>query len=619
MTTNGSSAIVVALHALGIGPGDTVAMPATTWVSCATAVFRVGARPVYFDASQQSPCGDTAALPTAPSAILAIHLYAQPFDVARARALWPDVPIIEDVSHCQFGLSSQGQRLGGLGDISVMSLQATKIITCGEGGAVLTDDPDLAARLDSLVMDSRRRASAPEPAAPNELEPAYLCHGANHALPETSAALLLDQLARFPHQAASRAEKAGLFRELMEAEGWDVAADAAVLAAGTFYGLAMRIPDGRHPDEIITNVHARTGVALDRVYPPVPDGPLYRPATIKQYADLEGDGSFSVPLSRSWHETGVVVPHHVFLAEPDQVEHLAATLCRSIPATSTVLGRPGGERPTLGARGPAAGSASLPVIDVVVITKGIRPTLDSALNSIAKQDVAAEIRTTIWIDGTTAQAPAIPATLNAQVIHINQADASTEDPFERIAALRDLAMRRTTGDFVAFLDDDNEWERDHLSSLLGLAATTGSPAVHSWRTLIDSEGRPTSVTRFPWLPPGSLSDRRFQELRVLGVMGDGPVVRGSVKFDLPDGAQGMIDMGEWLFERRLLSLLSFRRTRTQLEVAERVGEDDILLEQLVALDVPVRCTQLATLRYRLGGMSNIEYSGALPDLAPSAD
>ncbi|SOD62853.1 dTDP-4-amino-4,6-dideoxygalactose transaminase [Streptomyces zhaozhouensis] len=602
LTTNGSSAIVVALHALGIGPGDTVAMPATTWVSCATAVFRVGARPVYFDAAEDSPCGDPAGLAAAPSAVLGIHLYAQAFDVARARAAWPGVPIIEDVSHSQFGTDAHGRRLGGLGDVSIMSLQATKIITCAEGGAVLTDDPGIAARLDSLVMDSRRRTRLPEPEAANELEPAYLLHGANHALPETSAALLLDQLARFPRQAALRAERAALFRALMTDRGWEVAADEGVLGGGTFYGLALRVPDGRPPQDVLREAHARTGATLDRVYPPVPEGPLYRPATVKQYAELARDTAPCVPHSRAWHATGVVVPHQLFLAAPERVERLAAALGR--PTTAR-------EWPLPAAGGAAASESAPPVIDVVVITRGTRPTLDAALNSVAKQDVTAGIRTTLWLDGT-APVPDVPAALDARVVRVDRGDAAWEDPFDRIAALRDLATRGTTGDFVAFLDDDNEWEEDHLSSLLDLAVGTGSPAVHSWRTLVDAEGRPTPVTRFPWLPPGPDSERRFRELCAAGVMGEDPVIRDGLTFALPDGGGGMVDMGEWLFERRLLGQLAFRRPRSRREIAERLGEDDILLEQLVALDVPVRCTRQPTLRYRLGGMSNSEYGDAPP-------
>jgi dTDP-4-amino-4,6-dideoxygalactose transaminase len=599
LTTNGSSAIVVALHALGIGPGDTVAMPATTWVSCATAVFRVGARPVYLDATEQSPCGTPDSLPEAPDAILAVHLYAQHFDVERARAAWPGVPLIEDASHGQFGLTSDGRRVGSLGDIAIMSLQATKIITCGEGGAVLTDDPELAYRVESLVMDSRRRTRAPLATSPNELEPAFLLHGANHALPEASASLLIDQLSRYPEQARRRAQAAELFVGELDGGGWRVAADTAAVASGAFYGIALRLPDAvGTPDDVVTKVHARTGLVLDRVYPPVPEGPLYRPETVKQYSTL--GGAAAMPTSRMWCDQYVVVPHQALLADTRQLYGLADVL-RDIGSSSngTVHGARD-YRPTTGTE------RGRPSVDVVVVTTGRRTTLPAALNSILAQDASAELRTTVWLDAES-DSLTLPPELGAALIQVGNLGDVVRDPFDRIAFLRELAVRRCTADFVAFLDDDNEWEPDHLSSLLEIARL-GYPAVHSWRVLIDRDGHLINVGTFPWLPDGARALARLDELRTAGVMGDSPVVRDSVDFKLADGAHGMVDMGEWLFDRTLLDMLKFRRPRTEQQISDRFGEDDVLLEQLLRLDVPTRCTTKPTLRYRLGGMSTTQAS-----------
>lgn len=596
LTPSGSSAIVVALQALGIGPGDRVALTASTWVACATTVLRVGATPLFFDADATSPCGSVDDLATHPDAILAIHLYAQQFDVERARTRFPGVPVIEDLSHSQFGVHADGRPLGTLGDLAVLSLQATKTITSGEGGAVLTDDPDMAARLESLVNDSRRRVPHPADTAVNELEPAHLLHGANHALPEMSAALLLDQLDRYEEQAQRRTRGAELFLDRLDGTTWQAAADPITLASGAFYGMALRIPEGSGtPEEVITRVQRRTGLVLDRVYPPVPEGPLYRPKTVKRYARAMPHPP-ATPNSRRWHESCVVVPHHAFLARPEQLERLAAAV-RGEPARSPEA-RPGTRRP---------------VIDVVVITRGDRlPLLQSALTSIALQDVEATVRTTLWVDGPALPSqPDAPFPLHA-VVNLDSWNTLPEHPFVRIAALRDLAVRRCTGDYVAFLDDDNTWEEDHLSSLLSLALD-GCPAVHSWRLLVGPDGRPTPVDRFPWLPDREAAVTRLRALSEVGVMDpDSPVVRDGVDLRVADGSGGMVDMGEWLFDRRLLDLLDFRRDRTDRELADRVGEDDLILEQMARLGVPVRCTRKPTLRYRLGGMSSPEFAVAGP-------
>lgn len=591
LTTNGSSAIVVALHALGIGPGDTVAMPATTWVSCATSVLRVGATPRYFDATADSPCGDIASLPEPPSAILAIHLYAQHFPVDEARRLFPGVPIIEDASHAQFSRFG-GRVAGSLGDLSIMSLQAGKIITAGEGGAVLCDDPDMAARLESLVMDSRRRARLSHASAVNELEAALLLHGANHSPPEISAALLFDQLGRFEDQCARRAYGAARFLAMLEDRGGHYAADAESVNSGAFYGIAVEVPEAMATaDELIDRVRRVCGLALDRIYPPVPQGPLYRPETIKQFASIAGHTP-DTPMSERWYQRYALVPHQAFLAEPQALEILADAIAAPL-------------RPI---RAGVPVSARRPVVDVLMLTAGGRPHLREAVASALRQDVDAEVRVTIWAQGMETVETDSSWGSSVEVVRLDLGRLLPLDPLARIATVRDLAVRNCAGNYVAFLDDDNVWEADHLASLLD-ALSPGIFAAHSWRILTTADGLPTVVDRFPWLPPGPRSAERFNHLTCAGVMDPADaVVRDSVSFALPDGTRGMVDMGEWLFDRRLLALLHFDRPRTQEEIVDRLGEDDVLLEQIIQQGVATACTARPTLRYRLGGMSNPEFS-----------
>lgn len=585
LTTSGSSAILVALQALGVGPGDVVLIPATTWVACATSVLRAGATPAFYDADEQSPCaiGDCPRVIT-PSVVLAVHLYAQQVDVAALRLRFPGALILEDASHSQFAWTGDGRPVGSLGDVSIMSLQATKVITCGEGGAILTDDDEIAARVESLVMDSRRRAVTAAATAANELEPAFLLHGANHALSETAAALLLDQLERMPAQAAARSRAATRFVRRLTDAGWRCFADTGALRSGNFYGVAVRIPDGRGtPTELIDEVAAKTGLPLDRVYPPVPEGPLYRPATVKQYAPI--DHTAATPTwSRVWHERCVVVPHHAFLASDEHIDRLIGVLTGTEPAR---VAEPGVRRPS---------------IDVVLVTRGDRATLAAALAGVAAQQVDADIRVTVWLDGPqpTGGVPSQGLT-RLRVVALDSRSLLPESPFERIAELRQLAARSCTADYTAFLDDDNAWTPDHLASLLALVSPD-RPAVYSWRTLVDHGHEPAVVDRFPWLPPGQESLDRWTSLIATGVVVDGDAV-------VRDGVQhGMVDMGEWLFDTRLLRLLKFNRPRTPEEVEHRLGEDDIVLEQIRRLGVPTACTGVASLRYRLGGMSNPEFA-----------
>lgn len=581
LTTSGSSAILVALQALGVGPGDVVLIPATTWVSCATSVLRAGATPAFYDADEQSPCVIAEAPEITPSVVLAVHLYAQQMDIPALRKRFPGALIIEDASHSQLAETDDGRPIGSFGDVSIMSLQATKVITCGEGGAILTDDDETAARIESLVMDSRRRAAKVGPTAANELEPAFLLHGANHALSEVSAALLLDQLERMPAQSAARSRAANRFVQRLREAGWQCYAGDGALRSGNFYGLAVRIPDGRGtPDELIEEVAVKTGLTLDRVYPPVPEGPLYRPGTVKQYSLIDHVVS-GAAQSRIWHERSVVVPHHAFLADDDLIDELVDVLAGVEPAVRTA-------------------PVAKPSIDVVLVTSGDRPTLADALAGVAAQRVDADVRVTVWVDGPEPVGGVPnPGLAELRVLSLDAGTALPSTPFERIAALRQLAAQHCTAQYTAFLDDDNVWAPDHLASLLGLISTD-RPAVHSWRTLVDNGRQPVAVDRFPWLPPGPAAFDRWQSLQAAGVV-DGTVVRDGVEHD-------MVDMGEWLFDTRLLRLLRFDRPRTAEEVADRIGEDDFVLRQLQRLGVPTACTGKASLFYQLGGMSNPEFA-----------
>jgi dTDP-4-amino-4,6-dideoxygalactose transaminase len=584
LTTSGSSAILVALQALGVGPGDVVLIPATTWVSCATSVLRAGATPAFYDADEQSLCMIGEAPEITPSVVLAVHLYAQQIDIDALRVRFPGALIVEDASHSQLALTDEGRHIGSLGDVSIMSLQATKVITCGEGGAVLTDDDEIAARVESLVMDSRRRAATIAATAANELEPAFLLHGANHSLSETAAALLLDQLDRMPAQSAARSRAATRFVDRLTAAGWQCFADDGALRSGNFYGIAVRIPDGRGtPTELIEEVVAKTGLTLDQVYPPLPEGPLYRPGTVKQYSLIDHVVS-GTTRSQLWHERSVVVPHFAFLADDELIDWLVDALTGAESADAPVVAK---RRPS---------------IDVVLVTRGDRPTLVAALAGVAAQQVDADIRVTVWLDGPEPLGGVLDQGLKElRVVALNSRFVLPKAPFERIAELRQLAIQSCTADYTAFLDDDNVWTPDHLASLLALISPD-RPAVHSWRTLVDRGHNPAVVDRFPWLPPSQEAVDRWTSLLAAGVVDiGGTVVRDSVE-------HGMVDMGEWLFDTRLLRLLRFSRPRTPEEVAGRLGEDGIVLEQIRRLGVPTACTGVASLRYQLGGMSSPEFA-----------
>jgi dTDP-4-amino-4,6-dideoxygalactose transaminase len=601
LTSSGSAAIVLALQALGLGPGSRVLVPATTWVGCATAVLRTGATPVFLDAQADSPCAAPVGPPA--DAILAVHTYGSQVDLAAVRRAWPGVPIVEDCSHCHGAAAPDGTPLGAGGDLAVFSFQASKLLPAGEGGAVLTDDGPTARRLLALATDSRRLRRRPDPSGLNRLEPAGLDHGANHAMSEFAAAVLWAQLQDLPALAAARARGVRVLADALDPDRVRLVHDTASARAGAFYGIPLRPvavrPGG--PEALTRAVWEWCGARLDRVYPPIPASPLYRPATVGAYRAADGGGTNAFPHSWAWHEQAVVLPHQLFLAEDRLLQRLADGL--NTPAGRTPAGRRAAAAPA--------------EICVVVLTRGERPSLAAALAGIAGQDYPGPLSVLLVCDGADPAAPdrvrqAVPAPLRdrgrvSTVVLVPDGDPAGFDGIvRRVATLRNSALAHVTAPLVAFLDDDNDWEPDHLSSLAALLTERGALAVHSWRQLLSPVGEPCVPDTFPWIADPPAAARRWAALQRAGVVDGTNVIRDAASISAgPDGELGMVDLGEWLFDRRLFGILGFEAAAgPEPAGAEPLGEDDRLLRRLRDLLLPVHCTHRPTLRYRLGGFSN---------------
>jgi perosamine synthetase len=162
---NGSFAIDLALAALRIGPGDEVILPSFTIISCAAAVVRAGAVPIVVDSDANSWNFDPALIgdkiTSRTKAIMPVHIYGLPVDMDPVLELATkhNLFVIEDAAE-QHGQTYKGRKVGSLGDIATVSFYPNKHVTTGEGGMVLTSDPELAERcrrLRNLDFDAERR------------------------------------------------------------------------------------------------------------------------------------------------------------------------------------------------------------------------------------------------------------------------------------------------------------------------------------------------------------------------------------------------------------------------------------------------------------------------------
>lgn len=150
-----TAALHLSLLALGIGEGDEVITTPMTFIATASAIMHTGAKPVFVDVEADTalinPDRIESAITKRTKVIIPVHLYGQMCDMRRIRAIANkyNLKIIEDAAHCIEG-KRDGVGPGQLGDIACFSFYATKNITSGEGGAVATNDEELAKKVKLL-------------------------------------------------------------------------------------------------------------------------------------------------------------------------------------------------------------------------------------------------------------------------------------------------------------------------------------------------------------------------------------------------------------------------------------------------------------------------------------
>lgn len=198
--TSCTAALHVAMKALEVGYGDKVAVPALTFLATAGAVIASNAVPVFVDTDDSlgmDPADLDRKLGADPEirAVIVVHLLGYPCNLEEliAVAKKHGVPVVEDVAQ-SCGSSYLGKRCGTLGDIGVFSFQMNKIITSGEGGALVTNDPRLFTRAvrfhDQGIFRDKERYGLSSP----EEEDAFA--GLNYRMSEFTGAVLVEQLAK---------------------------------------------------------------------------------------------------------------------------------------------------------------------------------------------------------------------------------------------------------------------------------------------------------------------------------------------------------------------------------------------------------------------------------------
>jgi dTDP-4-amino-4,6-dideoxygalactose transaminase len=330
--TNGTHALVAALAACEIGEGDEVVVPALTFVATATAVLAVNATPVIVDIDPDTLCMDIAAAEAAITprtrAILTVHVAGTAADLDALVELCSrrNLVLLEDCAHAH-GTRWRGRGVGSWGSFGCFSFESHKLMTAGEGGAVITRDDSLRDRALSYANCGR-------------VEGGHWYHharlGSNLRMTEWQGAVLSAQLRRLPDQHRVREQRAALLDE-------QLAGIAGIRPQGGYPGMDSRAryayvlrydPDafaGLAREEFEAALAAE-GIEVSVSYPSLNSLELFRRAAfgpqLRTAAPRIDYAAQSLPNAEQAAASTVWLAHRMLLADPDEVLDVVRAIAR---------------------------------------------------------------------------------------------------------------------------------------------------------------------------------------------------------------------------------------------------------------------------------------------------
>lgn len=330
---NGTIALVVALQAAGIRFGDEVIVPAYTWDGTATAVLFAGGVPVFADIDPDTYCLDVddvrRKITPRTRAVLPVHLAMRfaDMDALMALARQHDLRVIEDCAHVHGG-QYKGRGAGSMGDIGCFSMQSSKLMTCGEGGIVITSNLEMFELIQSYVNCGR---------ASETDQFKHRVIGSNYRLTEFQAAVLLGQLEMLPELAGRRSRNAArLSAALEQIPGVRPLPPQAAITREAIYCYVFQYrpeTDAVKRDMFVAALDAEGIPADGRFYEPVYRSDLFQvsPADFPQLMqgrDVPVDyGSDVCPVSeRAAYSEAVWLPQFLLLGEEEEVDDVARAI-----------------------------------------------------------------------------------------------------------------------------------------------------------------------------------------------------------------------------------------------------------------------------------------------------
>ncbi len=299
-TSNGTTALHLALAILGIGPGDEVIVPTLTFIATANVVRYTGATPVFADSEPRTwnidPADVARKITRRTKAIIPVHLYGHPaeMDAINALAREHNLVVIEDAAEAH-GAAYQGRRVGALARLAAFSFYGNKIITTGEGGMLTTDDDALAEQarwLRDHGMSPTRRYWHP-------------VIGYNYRLTNLQAALGVAQMERIEEFIARKRAIATLYSDLLRGTPGITLPPEAPWAKNVYWMFSILVDDafGLGRDPLMAHLKSR-GIDSRPFFHPIHTMPPYATGT-------------SLPVAERLSRQGINLPSSVALTDDD--------------------------------------------------------------------------------------------------------------------------------------------------------------------------------------------------------------------------------------------------------------------------------------------------------------
>ncbi len=305
-SSSGTTALHLALVALGIGPGDEVIVPSFSFISTANAVVYTGATPVFIDSEittwNMNPREVENAITKKTKAIIPVHIYGHPADMSPIIEIAEkyDLTIIEDAAEAH-GALYKGQKTGSLGHMAIFSFYGNKTITTGEGGMVVTDNKELADKIRILRdhgMDPGKRYS-------------HSVLGYNYRLTNIQAALGVAQMERIDQIVDQKCTNAAIYgKELSSIPGITLPPNAEW--AKNIYWLYSILVDEKEFGISVAELGKRLeikSIETRPLFPPIHQQPIY-------------DTKQHLPVCERLSKTGISLPSSANINK-DEINRIA--------------------------------------------------------------------------------------------------------------------------------------------------------------------------------------------------------------------------------------------------------------------------------------------------------